>query len=120
MTKPRIRSFTQAKKESTQEDRLAAIRKAQEHCKEVSKRVADRNRPLKERKERQMASIDYFAEPYSTRRVGLWHDVVHEDDTVIYSSLIEETANRITAALNGAYNLGRSFELIRQEILKED
>lgn len=63
--------------------------------------------------------LDFFAEPYAARRVSLffgWYEVVFEEDTVIIGVRGKQTAERIAAAFNGAYNLGRSFELIRQEI----
>lgn len=63
-------------------------------------------------------SLEFFAEPYTIRKISFfgWYDVVFEDDTVIIGIRGKKEAAHIATALNGAYNLGRSFELTRQVI----
>jgi hypothetical protein len=64
-------------------------------------------------------SLEFFAEPYTTKRSGLgWYDVVFEE-TAILNVWGRGEAEQLASALNGAYNLGRSFELIRQGIQEE-
>ena len=68
-----------------------------------------------------MFKLDFLAEPYEIRPTSFWgwYDVVFEEDSVILGVRGREEALRIASALNGAYNLGRSFELIRQEVAQE-
>jgi len=65
-------------------------------------------------------SLEYFVEPYTIRKISFfgWYDVVFEDETIIFGVRGKREAERVAAALNGAYNLGRSFEIIRQEVRK--
>lgn len=65
-------------------------------------------------------TLEHFVTPYTAKRAGFgWWDVVFED-TRILNVWGKSDADQLVAALNGAYNLGRSFELIRQTVREID
>jgi len=68
-------------------------------------------------------SLGQFEKPYKVRRSPcFWiaFDVVFEEDTVIAWATTRSNAKSLAAALNGAYNLGRSCELLKQSLGNTD
>lgn len=65
-----------------------------------------------------MTNLVGFLEPYHYQPNSFfgWYDIMFEEDTMIFNIRGEEVANQVVAAMNGAYNLGRSHEIINQEM----